>query len=233
MRTNSELGLRIRRIRTERGMSQAELATMLGYTDRSSIAKIEAGKTDMSPEKIKETARILGTTEAYLTGNLEDTLKTMNVSVVHHVGGDIQVYDTVRGVHVTYTPSDWRQLEELDDFRTVWSDLGGFAPETKNAIGFIKADRKRSFTEMFVKDEFKGAHVNAETHLRDNVITGKLIPTGTGLHVYTKEKLAPVTEDKPSEIQRLFDQLSPAKQNELIQLCHFYLAQQHKSEETP
>lgn len=223
MRTNSELGLRIRRIRTERGMSQAELATMLGYTDRSSIAKIESGKTDMTTEKIKEAARILGTTEAYLTGNLEDTLKTMNVSVVHHVGGGIQVYDTVRGVHVTYTPRDWRQLEELDDFRAVWNDL-----DEKVSAAIEKGHRE--FTEFFVKDEFKNIrfkdHVDAE-------IVGKTIPAGTSLHVYTKEKLAPVIEDKPSEIQRLFDQLSPAKQNELIQLCHFYLAQQHKSEETP
>jgi len=221
MRINAELGLRIKRVRIERGMSQAELATMLGYTDRSSIAKIEAGKTDMSQEKINETARILGTTAAFLEGSLEDTLRTMNVSVIHHVNGRIQVMDTVRGVHADYSPDIWRRLEELDDFRTVWNDL-----DEKVSAAIEKGHR--DFTELFVKDEFKNIrfkdHVDAE-------IVGKTIPTGTGLHVYTKEKLAPVTEDKPSEIQIIFDQLSPANQSKLMELGRLYLNDQHNTEE--
>ena len=37
-------GDKIKQLRLERGLSQQELAAELGYTDRSSIAKIEAGK---------------------------------------------------------------------------------------------------------------------------------------------------------------------------------------------
>ena len=41
------------------GMSQMELAKKVGYTDRSSIAKIEAGKVDLPQSKIMELAAAL------------------------------------------------------------------------------------------------------------------------------------------------------------------------------
>lgn len=39
----------IKRFRKEKGLSQEELARMTGYTDRSSIAKIEKGDVDLPP----------------------------------------------------------------------------------------------------------------------------------------------------------------------------------------
>ena len=50
------------------GMSQDELAQKTGYTSRSSIAKIEAGKVDLPQTKIKLFAEALNTTQAELTG---------------------------------------------------------------------------------------------------------------------------------------------------------------------
>ena len=50
----------IRSIREAQGMSQAELATRLGYTDRSSIAKIETGKVDISQTKLLQMAEVFG-----------------------------------------------------------------------------------------------------------------------------------------------------------------------------
>lgn len=35
---------KIKQLRKERGLTQKQLAEMVGYTDRSMIAKIEAGK---------------------------------------------------------------------------------------------------------------------------------------------------------------------------------------------
>ena len=46
------LGERIKQRRTELGLSQAELATLLNYGDRSTIAKIESGKNDITQSKI-------------------------------------------------------------------------------------------------------------------------------------------------------------------------------------
>lgn len=59
---------RIRRLRQENNMSQDELAKKTGYTSRSTINKIEAGKIDISRTKIKFFADALGVTPAYLMG---------------------------------------------------------------------------------------------------------------------------------------------------------------------
>ena len=59
---------RIRRLRQENNMSQDELAKKTGYTSRSTINKIEAGKIDISRAKIKVFADALGVTLAYLMG---------------------------------------------------------------------------------------------------------------------------------------------------------------------
>lgn len=59
---------RIRRLRQEHNMSQDELAKKTGYTSRSTINKIEAGKIDISRAKIKVFADALDVTPAYLMG---------------------------------------------------------------------------------------------------------------------------------------------------------------------
>jgi len=48
----------IRALREKRGMSQEALALKLGYKDRSSIAKIESGKVDLSQSKLTELCNI-------------------------------------------------------------------------------------------------------------------------------------------------------------------------------
>lgn len=58
----------IKRYRKEAKMSQAELARRTGYTDRSSIAKIEKGLVDLSQSKIKQFAEVLGVTPGHLMG---------------------------------------------------------------------------------------------------------------------------------------------------------------------
>mgnify|MGYP006069173695 CR=1 FL=1 len=65
---------RIKTLREEKGITQDELATKLGYTSRSSIAKIESGKTDISQSKVKEIAEILNTTTSYLMDGNENIL---------------------------------------------------------------------------------------------------------------------------------------------------------------
>ncbi|ESE29875.1 DNA-binding helix-turn-helix protein [Eubacterium brachy ATCC 33089] len=50
----------IRRIRIEKGLSQEYLALKTGYTDRSSIAKIESGKIDLPISKVEIFAQALG-----------------------------------------------------------------------------------------------------------------------------------------------------------------------------
>lgn len=59
---------RIRDLREKRGLSQQELADALGYTSRSSIAKIEKGVVDLPQTKILAFAKVLGVTPAFLMG---------------------------------------------------------------------------------------------------------------------------------------------------------------------
>lgn len=63
-----ELYEKIKALREERGLSQEALAQKTGYTDRSSIAKIEKGLVSLSAAKIDLIAKALGVTPGYLTG---------------------------------------------------------------------------------------------------------------------------------------------------------------------
>lgn len=66
----------IKRLRKEKGLTQDELARMAGYTDRSSIAKIERGVVDLSQSKIKQFADIFGVSQSSLMGWEEDKKET-------------------------------------------------------------------------------------------------------------------------------------------------------------
>lgn len=58
----------IRLKREQLGMSQDDLAGLVGYTSRTSIAKIEGGKIDLPQSKVELFARALHTTPAELLG---------------------------------------------------------------------------------------------------------------------------------------------------------------------
>lgn len=63
-----DLYVNIRNRRKELGMSQDELAKKVGYTSRSTIARIEKGEIDISRSKILSFAKALKTTPAELMG---------------------------------------------------------------------------------------------------------------------------------------------------------------------
>lgn len=68
------LGATIKQLREEAGMSLDELAERSGYTSdnkRSSIAKIEAGKSDVPASKLLNIAMALHTTPGALMGMVE------------------------------------------------------------------------------------------------------------------------------------------------------------------
>lgn len=73
-----KLGHTIKRLRTERGWSQDELATRCGYntnTKRSMISAIENGKTDLTTTKIKAFADAFGITSGRLICMVDDQEK--------------------------------------------------------------------------------------------------------------------------------------------------------------
>ena len=64
----STIGNNILLLRKQLGWSQEELAKRMGYKTKSSINKIELGKSDIPQGKIVQFANVLGTTPAFLMG---------------------------------------------------------------------------------------------------------------------------------------------------------------------
>ena len=54
-----ELGLRIRTIRKNNGLSQSQLAELMGYKDHSTLAKVETGINDITVETLYKYADVL------------------------------------------------------------------------------------------------------------------------------------------------------------------------------
>lgn len=90
-----ELYKNIKRLREEKGLSQDALAKLTGYTDRSSITKIEKGQVDLQQSKIELFAKALGTTSSRLVGwdnnvgpikgGTKEKKKGVTINVLGHV----------------------------------------------------------------------------------------------------------------------------------------------------
>lgn len=66
------IGTRIRERREQLHMTQDDLARKLGYTSRSTIAKIEAGQNELRQNRIMQMAEALHTSPSYLMGWTDD-----------------------------------------------------------------------------------------------------------------------------------------------------------------
>lgn len=95
----AEIGKRIREKREAIGMTQEELASKLGYKNKSSIAKIETGANDIIQSKVVEFANVLDTTVAYLMGwdNPTPSRKGVVVNVLGRVAADIPI-DAIKDI---------------------------------------------------------------------------------------------------------------------------------------
>lgn len=85
----------IKRLREEKGLSQEALAKLTGYTDRSSITKIEKGQVDLQQSKIELFAKALGTTSKDLVGwddvETKSSKKGVTINVLGRVAAGIPI----------------------------------------------------------------------------------------------------------------------------------------------
>lgn len=65
---NTDIAKNVKTLRISRKLSQQQLAEKAGYTDKSAISLIEAGKVDVPYSKIIALADALRTTPAWLMG---------------------------------------------------------------------------------------------------------------------------------------------------------------------
>lgn len=90
--TEITIGERIREQREFLGMTQAELAEIMGYKSRSSINKIENGTNDIPQSKVVRFAEALNTTVSYLMGweDNGELIASINSEILKHFDGDIE-----------------------------------------------------------------------------------------------------------------------------------------------
>lgn len=98
----------IKQLRETQGMSQDDLAKLTGYTNRSSIAKIEKGEVDLPRSKIIAFAKALKTSPMSLMGWEKES---SNVEPIH-VGKTIRV--PVYGRIPAGVPIE--AVEEIEDY---------------------------------------------------------------------------------------------------------------------
>lgn len=110
-----ELGNKIKQRREELGLSQDELARMLGYKHKSSINKIELGAADVPRAKVPAFARALGMTAIEFSGWTEER-KSLSFSYCleqqMRLLGWVLLYDTDGNIILTHKGDEYETTEE-------------------------------------------------------------------------------------------------------------------------
>lgn len=111
----NELGKKIKQRREELGLSQDELARMLGYKHKSSINKIELGAADVPRAKVPAFAKAPGMTAIEFSGWTEER-KALSFSYCMEqqmrILGWVVLYDADGNVILTHEGAEYEITEE-------------------------------------------------------------------------------------------------------------------------
>lgn len=111
----NKLGKKIKQRREELGLSQDELARMLGYKHKSSINKIELGAADVPRAKVPAFAKALGMTAIEFSGWTEER-KALSFSYCMEqqmrILGWVVLYDSDGNVILTHEGAEYEITEE-------------------------------------------------------------------------------------------------------------------------
>ncbi len=126
----------IKTLRKAAKITQEELARRTGYTDRSSIARIEKGEIDLPQSKIKQFAEALGTTPGQLMGWDEkpaEELQSMG-ALAAEVLMDPDAMEMVQA---------YMQLSEADRYavRLVMASMAGKQKKTDAGASVVKTEK--------------------------------------------------------------------------------------------
>jgi len=114
------IGDRIKARRQELKMSQRELAALVGYSNHSTVARIEANKVDLPQSKIAEFAKALHTSPGVLMGWVDEKAGIKNdrlVKTIKRLRTDSEFFEVVELLE-TLSP------EELNTIKNLVSVLG-------------------------------------------------------------------------------------------------------------
>jgi repressor LexA len=89
---NMEIGEKIKLRRNELGWTQQQLADKMGYTSKSTIARIEKGNNDVAQKNIAKFAEVLNVSIAYLMDWTEEAeSKPIRIPVLGRVAAGIPI----------------------------------------------------------------------------------------------------------------------------------------------
>lgn len=112
-----EFGSRVKQYRTEKGMSQEELANLVGYTSdnaRSSVQKIESGKSDLPASKIHILAKSLNVPVGKLMGWYDEFDRQHDTEKLETEVHVIELIQKLHGKTASEAFHLYIQLDELD-----------------------------------------------------------------------------------------------------------------------
>ena len=140
----NELGKKIKQRREELGLSQDELARMLGYKHKSSINKIELGAADVPRAKVPAFAKALGMTAIEFSGWTEER-KALSFSYCMEqqmrILGWVVLYDADGNVILTHEGAEYEitedSMKELESRVALYLDflLGDLAKKSRKIGG--------------------------------------------------------------------------------------------------
>lgn len=116
----------IKRLRLNRKLSQSELARLVGYSNRTTIAKIEAGKIDIPQSKIVEFAKALHVDPISLMGLNSNTASSSEQNAT--------------GPHVKTPNANLMSKDERDIQKKLQSILDDL--DSSAAISFYNGDQE-------------------------------------------------------------------------------------------
>lgn len=124
------LGCKIKQRREELGLSQEELAMMLGYKHKSSINKIELGQSDIPRVKVPAFAKALGMTAAELSGwskERKETSFSYCLEQQMQLIGWVVLYDADGNVILSHNGDEYevseKSLKEIESRAALYLDF--------------------------------------------------------------------------------------------------------------
>lgn len=108
-------GNRIRKLRTDKQLSLDELARKCGYTSenaRSSIQKIEAGKSDIPASKIKMLAQALEVPIGEIMGWYDEWDNQFNIE---HISKNVEILELIENQYGKTTCEAFTMYTQLDN----------------------------------------------------------------------------------------------------------------------
>lgn len=93
------IGANIKKRRIELGMTQRDLCKKMGYSNHSTIARIESGSIDLPQSKIVQFASALDTTPSYLMGwDEEEVLRqaAMDAIILKEINKDEDLKELIQ-----------------------------------------------------------------------------------------------------------------------------------------